>query len=62
MTEEGIYEIDYFPGPYPTDVHQDRRKEGSEHPQAIADQKGFESVAANPLEEGLSRRTDVCGN
>ena len=53
MTEEGIDEIDCIPGACPADVHQDRRKEGSEHPHAIDEQKGFEIVTANPLKEGL---------
>lgn len=62
MTEERIDEIDGLPGARPTNVHPDGRKEGSEHPQAIDDQKSFESVTSNPWKEGLSWRIDVCGN
>jgi hypothetical protein len=32
-------------------MHKKWRKKGSEHPQAIDDQEGFETVTANPLKE-----------
>ena len=61
MTKERIDEIDRFSGVCPTNLHEERRKEGSEHPQAIDQQKDYETMTANPMQEGLSRRIDVCG-
>ena len=54
MTEERVNEINSLSRACPTDMHKNGRKKGGEHPQAVDDQEGFETVVANPLKEGLS--------
>ncbi len=51
VTEERVDEINSLSRARPTDMHKNGRKEGGEHPQAVDDQEGLETVTANPLKE-----------